>query len=344
MPDEAVDSQELLTRALGSLSDERFGRHLYNYEGVAGATQATVWRGVPADETSPVIALRLTPKPLDLIRRIAGVVDGITAVECPQTLALSSVDVGGRILTVQACTWIGSPALGMSDMRLLGTCLASLHAGLEASGHDFSDRRLTFERAELPASTDADQELPPWYVARHIWRKRILAWLDLQAGGLPSQPIHGDMHWANIVPTSGGFGFIDFDKVMWAPPVFDLAKLVATGFFQIGARARLREQRVAQLLQGYASVRSLTMQEATALEGLALLLNEEIARLGMAYDIDEYRRQASAVGNWWIARRRRQGNPLGIGSLFRPAPAPPTTDRQLALWPDHDAAHNLEGR
>jgi hypothetical protein len=343
MPDEAADSQELLTRALASLTGERFGRHHYTYEGVTGATQATVWRGVPVSGRSPAIALRLTPKPLELIRRIATVVDGITAVECPQTLALGSIEADGRMLTVQACTWIGSPAFPMSDMRLLGTCLASLHTGLQASGHDFSDRRLTFERAELPPSVDADQELPPWYIARHIWRKRILAWLDLQARSLPSQPIHGDMHWANIVPTGRGFGFIDFDKVMWAPPVFDLAKLVATGFFDIGARVRLREQRVAQLLQGYTAVRSLTRQEATALEGLALLLNEEIARLGMAYDIDEYRRQASAVGNWWIARRRRQANPLGLRSLFSPAPAP-VTGQQLSLWPDHDTAHDLEGR
>jgi hypothetical protein len=61
-------------------------------------------------------------------------------------------------MTVQACTWIASPAFPRSDMGLLGACLASLHAGLQASGRDFSDRRLAYERAELPA--DADQELP----------------------------------------------------------------------------------------------------------------------------------------------------------------------------------------
>ncbi len=90
------------------------------------------------------------------------------------------------------------------------------------------------------------------------------------------------MHWANIVPTSGGFGFIDFDKVMWAPPVFDLAKLIATGFFDISATVRFRQQRVAQLLEGYTARRSLTRTEAAALEGLALLLNEETARIGVA--------------------------------------------------------------
>jgi Phosphotransferase enzyme family len=213
---------------------------------------------VPADGASPVIALRLTAKPLALIQRIADAVDGISAVECPRTLGLSSVSIGDRTMTVQACTWIGSPAFPRSDMRLLGICLASLHVELQASGHDFSDRRLSFERAELPTLADADQDLPPWYVARHMWRRHIWAWLHLQARGLQSQPVHGDMHWASIVAVSGEFGFIDFDKLMWAPAVFDLAKLISTGFFAIGPRARFHERRVADLLRGYTDVRSLS--------------------------------------------------------------------------------------
>jgi Ser/Thr protein kinase RdoA (MazF antagonist) len=203
---------------------------------------------------------------------------------------------------------------------------------------------LSFERAELPASDDTDQDLPSWYIARHIWRERIQAWLHLQAQVLPAQPVHGDMHWANIVPTSSGFGFIDFDKVMWAPPVFDLAKLIATGFFDVGAKVRFHEQRVARLLEGYTTLRTLSRKEATALEGLALLLNEETARIGMVYDVDTYREQAAAVASWWIARRRRRGaNPLGIRDLFDPAPVS-MVSQQLALWSEHDPAHSLDGR
>jgi Ser/Thr protein kinase RdoA (MazF antagonist) len=347
MPSTPIDSPEALAEALARLDTDQFRLGRYAYEGVAGGTQAAVWRGVPADGASPVIALRLTPKPLALIQRIADVVDGITAVECPRTLGLGSVSIGDRTMTVQACTWIGSPAFPRSDMRLLGACLASLHAGLQASGRDFSDRRLAFERAELPVPVpaDADQELPPWYVARHMWRQHIWAWLHLQARGLQSQPVHGDMHWANIVPVSGGFGFIDFDKLMWAPAVFDLAKLIATGFFAIGPRARFRERRVSELLQGYTDVRSLSTQEAAALEGVALLLNEETARLGMTYGVDAYRAQASAVGNWWIARRRRRAtDPLGIGDLTVPAPAGQAAGRQLALWPEDDVACEQESR
>jgi Phosphotransferase enzyme family len=340
-----IDSQEVLACALAAVGDERFGSNCYTYRSISGGTQAAVWRGAPRSAAQPVIALRVTPKPLELIQRIATVVDGIRAVECPQTLGTGSVEVDGHALTVQVCTWIGSPSAGKPDMHLLGSCLAALHTELQTSGQDFSDRRLSFERAELPAAGGPDQELPPWYIARHIWRQRILAWLHLQAQVLPAQPIHGDMHWANIVPTGSGFGFIDFDKVMWAPPVFDLAKLIATGFFEIGAKVRFREQRVAQLLEGYTSRRSLTKKEAAALEGLALLLNEETARIGMAYGVDTYSEQAAAVAGWWIARRRRRGmNPLGIRDLLDPAPASLVTGQQLPLWPDHEFAPTWDGR
>lgn len=342
-----IDSQDCLTSALATLGDERFGSNCYSYQSISGGTQAAVWRGAPFSATQPVIAVRLTPKPLELIQRIATAVDGIRTVECPQTLGTGSIEIDGRTLTVQVCTWIGSPAVGKPDMHRLGSCLAALHIELQASRQDFSDRRLSFERAELPAGGDTDQELPPWYVAQHIWRKRIMAWLHLQAEVLPAQPIHGDMHWANIVPTSNGFGFIDFDKVMWAPPVFDLAKLIATGFFQIGAKVRFRERGAAQLLEGYTARRSLTEKEAAALEGLALLLNEETARIGMTYGVDTYREQAAAVAGWWIARHRRRGaNPLGIRDLLDPGPAALVTAHQLPLWPEHehDLAPAWDGR
>lgn len=340
-----IDSQEMLACALVAVGDERFGKDFYTYRSISGGTQAAVWRGAPRSTAQPLIAVRLTPKPLELIRRIAAAVDGIRAVECPQTLSTGSIEVDGRALTVQVCTWIGSPAAGKPEMHRLGSCLAALHTELQACGQDFSDRRLSFERAELPAAGDPDQELPPWYIARHIWRQRIMAWLHLQAQVLPAQPIHGDMHWANIVPTSSGFGFIDFDKVMWAPPVFDLAKLIATGCFEIGSKVRFREQRVAQLLEGYTAQRSLTKQEAAALEGLALLLNEETARIGMVYGVDTYRERAAAVAGWWITRHRRRGaNPLGIRDVLDPAPATLVTGHQLPLWPDHDVAPRRDGR
>lgn len=125
------DSDEVLAQALSSLGDQRFTERLYRYEPITGGSMAAVWRGVPLNAANPVIALRLTPKPLELIQRIAPVVDNIRTVECPQTLDLSSVEVNSRTLTVQVCTWVGSPTYPMSDMRLLGRCLASSRRAAE---------------------------------------------------------------------------------------------------------------------------------------------------------------------------------------------------------------------
>jgi Ser/Thr protein kinase RdoA (MazF antagonist) len=196
---------------------------------------------------------------------------------------------------------------------------------------DFTDRGLSFERGwEVPA----EQELPTSYVASHLWRDRIYAWLATQSEQMSAQPIHGDMHWGNVVATDDGFGFIDFDKVMCAPPVFDLAKLMATGMFRTGERTRFQVRKATQLLEGYESVRVLSPAELVALEGLAVLLNEQTALLGARYDVEQYRTAADAVAAWWIARRRRSPtDPLGIRAARKPAserdePAPEP------LWPD----------
>jgi hypothetical protein len=76
-----------------------------------------------------------------------------------------------------------------------------------------------------------------------------------------------------------------------------------------------------------------------------VLLNEESARLGMTYGVDAYCARASAVGDWWIARRRRRAaDPLGIGDLTVPAPPGQAAGRQLALWPEYDVTCARESR
>lgn len=309
----ADDSEQLLSDALARVSGvwQAAG---YRFEQVAGGTMAAVWRGVAPMPQSPDVAVRLTPKPAALISRIAELVDGVTGVECPQTLAVNTVETGTGPRTVHVCTWIGKGGADRSDPHGLGQDLAQLHAALARPGAgDFTDRRLSFERGPIPSS---DQDLPPWYVARHLWRDRILPRLAQDQASLRPQAIHGDLHWDNVVASSsgGGFGFIDFDKVMYAPPVFDLAKLLATGFFvHQGERARYQQARAADLLAGYRSIRPLKQAEVAAIEGFAVILNEEIARLGHAYDVPDYQRKANAVGAWWTTRRRqRPQDPLGL--------------------------------
>ncbi|MGH4017955.1 MAG: phosphotransferase enzyme family protein [Pseudonocardiaceae bacterium] len=322
---------EPLGQTIDRLIDSGADLDGYTFTPVAGATQATVWRGVAKWDGQPDVALRLTPKPLELVRRIAALVDSVESVECPRTLATERLDVGERTWTVHLCTWIGVGAPRKTDMTSLGQHLARLHLDLAATSADFTDRRLSFERNPTPP---AEQQLPTWYVARHLWRDRIFAWLYTQTGQMAPQPIHGDMHWGNVVATTNGFGFIDFDKVMYAPAVFDLAKLIATGMFRTGERVRFQARKTTQLLEGYESVRSLSDAELVALEGLAVLLNEETARLGSVYDLDSYRRTADAVAAWWIARRRRtRSDPLGIRTARQAPAGDRETPGQQALWP-----------
>jgi Phosphotransferase enzyme family len=335
---ESDSSGRLLRQSLASLERPGVDLGRYAFESVGGGTQASVWKGVPAQSGEPVVALRLTPKPRELIGRIARLVNDVRAVECPRTLATGQVEVDGLRRTAHLCTWIGTGAGRTGDARAVGEHLARLHRELSRSRIDFSDRRLTFERSPAPPAEALDQGLPAWYVARHLWRDRIFAWLSLQAGQLEKQPIHGDMHWDNVVATPGGFGFIDFDKLMFAPPAFDLAKLIATGFFRVGQGARLRLRQTSELLEGYSSVRGLSDSEVVAVEGLAVMLNEEIARLGALYDVETYRRHADTVASWWIARRRRvRGNPLGIRGGKAEASPGAAGSSQLALWADEHA-------
>jgi Ser/Thr protein kinase RdoA (MazF antagonist) len=339
MGDESTDPDQLLQAAIDCLTAQGVDLDPYTFTPAAGATQASVWKGVADEDRQPEIALRLTPKPLEVIGRIATMVNGVKSVVCPNTLAVGRLQAGDRSWTVHLCTWIGIGAPSKADMGALGEHLARLHQDLASSSVDLTDRRLSFERIPTPS---AEQELPTWYVAHHLWRYRIFAYLYMKTEQMAPQPIHGDLHWGNVVATNDGFGFIDFDKVMFAPPVFDLAKLIATGMFRGGEQVRFQARKTTQLLEGYESVRPLADAELDALEGLAVLLNEETARLGTVYDIDEYKRAADAVACWWIARRKRtRSDPLGIRTARQLTAADHDPFDQLTLWPYREPADQL---
>jgi hypothetical protein len=329
------EDEDLLRAALACVAP-RWSPTPYRFTPVRGGTQAAVWHGAPIEPGLPEVALRLTPKPEPLITRIGALVDGLTDVERPATLAVAPLEGTGRGGTVHVCVWIGKGAADRSDPHGLGQSIARLHLGLAREGADFTDRTLSFERGPVPSP---EQDLPAWYVARHLWRDRILPRFAGPQAPLRPQPIHGDMHWDNVVAGSGGgFGFIDFDKVMHAPPVFDLAKLLATGFFRVtpgSGNAVFHQSRAVELLDGYHGVRPLTDADVGALEGFAVILNEETARLGNLYDVPAYRDQADAIGTWWRRRRRRNpGDPLGIRSATAFRATPGGGPRQLTIFPD----------
>lgn len=326
----SADSDTLLRAALDALTDgQRFTD--YAFTPISGGTMASVWHGIPPREGVPAIAVRLTPKPVALINRIAELINSVSAVECPITLSTGQLEEHGRTRTVHVCTWIGTGEPVGHDPFVLGRDLALLHEAMAEGASAFTDRKLSFERGPIPT----EQELPTWYVARHLWRDRINGWFAAHGSQLRSQPIHGDMHLANAVRTSTGAGFIDFDKLMHAPPVFDLAKLIATGFFHVGpAAVRLRKTGAGDLLAGYQSVRRLSNSELAAIEGFAVILNEETARLGHQFGVTAYQQHADKVGGWWTRRRRSHpGDPLGIRAAAAVPAAAEFQGQQLTLFP-----------
>ncbi len=331
------DQNQLLHKALEYARNAGWPGDGYRFRPVSGGTQASVWQGCPDHVGGPEVAVRLTPKPARLISRIAALVDSIDAIPCPRTLAVTQLEEDGRTWTVHVCTWIGQGSAGREDPYCLGQHIARLHQQLAAGGEEFTDRSLSFERGPVPP---AEQELPAWYIARHLWRDRIFPQFTELAGHMRLQPIHGDLHWDNVVAAGSGFGFIDFDKLMHAPRAFDLAKLIATGFFTIGrtgSRVRFRQGRAMDLLSGYRSVQHLSSAEVTAIEGFAVILNEQTAQLGHLFDNAAYREQADAVGGWWTRRRRHhRGNPLGIRQPASTATPSRDLGQQLALFPDDD--------
>ena len=152
-------TDDLLSKALTSLSMAGAGLDGYHFIEVAGTTQATVWKGTSHDGNKPALALRLTPKPFELLLRICTLIDHVREVECPRTLQLAQLTVEGRTWTVQVCTWIGTGVPWTADMRALGQHLARLHRCMATTSLDFTDRTLSFERHSRPPS---DQPLPAW--------------------------------------------------------------------------------------------------------------------------------------------------------------------------------------
>lgn len=299
----AESGEELLRTALKCVR-ARWRATGYRFVPVSAGTQATVWHGRPADPGLPEVALRLTSKPAELVARIGRLVGAVTGVELPATLAIGELRAPDVPQTVQVCTWVGSGPADRGDPYHAGRALAMLHRGMALPAVDLSDRPLQFA-AQPPAGLAG--------AARELWQDRVRLVFE-DGRRLPAQPVHGDMHWANIVAgRRGGLGFIDFDKAMLASPTFDLAKLLATGFFRVeGSAARFDRAGAARLLAGYLTERPLERAGAAALEGYAILVNEQTAALGDQFGLPEYRRQAAAVGAWWTDPGRDRADPLGV--------------------------------
>ncbi|MGH3825088.1 MAG: phosphotransferase, partial [Pseudonocardiaceae bacterium] len=90
--------------------------------------------------------------------------------------------------------------------------------------------------------------------------------LRAQLNALDRQVIHGDVYPGNILLTSTGAVFIDFDLARWAPPAYELIRALIYCTHPTGGPHAYRE-RVAAFLSGYLTTRPLTdLEIATMVE------------------------------------------------------------------------------
>lgn len=115
---------------------------------------------------------------------------------------------------------------------------------------------------------------------------------------------------------------------------FRSGKLIATAMFEVQDQAQFQAQPARNLLNGYESLIPLTGADLDAIEGLAVLLNAETARLGIVYDVQAYRTHASAIAAWWITRRQSApSDPLGLREHRRPEIGPDKASRPTGIQP-----------
>jgi Ser/Thr protein kinase RdoA (MazF antagonist) len=115
------------------------------------------------------------------------------------------------------------------------------------------------------------------------WHGRLSSFQEIVAPRLNLQIIHGDFQPENVLPVPGRrCVVIDFEKVGYGPPAYDVAKFIACSFFSDN-QPRFSHFKATEFLCGYERVRSLSSIERESLHYLVL-----ICQLSGLWALEEY--------------------------------------------------------
>jgi homoserine kinase type II len=158
-----------------------------------------------------------------------------------------------------------------------------------------------------------------WYDGRIARLRKQLP--DTAYAALPQLTIHGDIHGDNVLFSNDQvMALIDFDQVEWDTPVADLVDAMVA-FASIDKPATINwgvfkgpldEDRAAQLLAGYASVRGLSRKEIEAIPVLLEVhwLRGELGRvLSTSEGSPDYHLSVLDQGltlSYWLSERRER--------------------------------------
>lgn len=316
---------EVLAPDVRRILDRRFPSHrIRDISEIGGGTQAGVWRVGLSGPNPLELAVRLVSRPLELLKRQAAALQRTeSAVRTSRIFATEAVESpAGRLRCVQVTEWLAGehPRHGnTTQARAIGTALGRLHRVLRGNEHRFADRPLTLDsyRGYIDQLRQAGAGglalLDP--VERH--QRPLREWDECFQHLLPQQLIHGDLHAANVLIDGHEAAFIDFDKMMVGPRVFDLAKYISTTCFLGETRTRLARGAVDELLAGYDLVAGLSDVERASLRALCVILNAESALCGLRYDVPQLLEGARRTGTWWTTTGLTHP-PAALPQLHRP--------------------------
>ncbi|MCC3764178.1 phosphotransferase [Glycomyces sp. TRM65418] len=198
---------------------------------------------------------------LDLVGHLAR--DGFpTPGPVPSLIGEPVAVVGGNPIAVFPFVPGDVPAAMTPDLaRQCGTLLARMHAGTE----DWTDERIPVidRRGILEQAADSDVDL----AGADRWRTETRAFLDRHAedlallDGLPSGPIHHDLHRQNLLVEDGDVtAVLDFDELNRGPLLIDLARCLHYLALEQPDR-RLPAALAQAVIAGYEHVRPLRITE-----------------------------------------------------------------------------------
>lgn len=300
---------------------------------MAGGTQAGVWRLSLAGFDPGSFVLRVVHRPTHLVQRQQAVVERARRAGAPVAAIrfVADVTLGDQAASVQIMDWVAGThprRFEAEDAAQVGRGLGILHRALRGreQEHQFPDRplRLGTYRGyvqQLEAFGESEVRVS---VERH--QKALRVWEEFDGVTLPRQLLHGDAHRGNVVLSGSSATFIDFDKMMVGPRVFDIAKYIATCCFHVGVAARLSRRSIDALLDGYNAVNRLSERELASLFSLCIILNTENALFGIQASRPDLLADAARIGRWWEVRRRGRH----LSGLRRVSAATPP--RQLQLF------------
>ncbi len=112
---------------------------------------------------------------------------------------------------------------GEADPAMIGTTLHSCHELLRSFAEPLPELAILIETLDLLETLEQRGAFPPATIC--LLRDRLASSLEILAG-FPRQPLHGDAHPGNLMNTTLGLLWTDWEDTFSGPVEWDLASII----------------------------------------------------------------------------------------------------------------------